>query len=142
MTSSPTLHCQHPGEDRVIQERLLVCFTEQDSSLPSSYPGIDCLPAGLSRGAAFLFLQLGRTGFIRTLMSHTFCAFQCFIPAGWILVSPFTLGLLMLHAYFVGLFLGLLKQIELFGSWSEWCSDRGRGKKERKKNLKDWGIFL
>lgn len=63
--------------------------------------------------------------------SH-FCAFQCFIPAGWILVTPFTLGLLMLHASLVGLFLGLLKKIELFGRWSGAVIEEEEKKKKEK----------
>lgn len=66
-------------------------------------------------------------------MTHTFCTFQCFIPAGWILVSPTTFGLLMVHASLLGLFLGLLKKIELFGNWSGTVIEKGGDERKRRK---------
>lgn len=103
-------------------------FPEQGSSFLCSHlpPSLECPPAGLSSCSASVIVLLGRTGLLYTLMSHAFCTFQRFTPAEKILVVPSLSLLLTPHASLLGLFLRLLKKIELFGSRSTMVGKRAR----------------
>lgn len=89
-------------------------------------PSLGCPPAGLSSCPASVIVLHGRTGLLYTPMSHAFSTFQRFTPAGKILVVPSLSLLLKPHASLLGLFLRLLKKIELFGSQSAMVGKRER----------------
>lgn len=131
---------QHLGKDWVVREKLLVCFTE-DSSLPSSYPGLDCLPAGLSLPGCCLYLPPAWQPWLYLNIdeSHFLCI-PMFYPCGVDSGKPLRSWAPNAPCVPLRTISGALKENWTF--WQlEWCSDRGRGKKKREK-LRYQGIFL